>query len=253
MEEVPESEQMRWRLTREEHAQELKKATRLAAPMVAVSVLQYLVQVASVVAVGHLGQLSLSTALPSPLLWLMSPASVSITRVSNELGAGNPNQAKVVVLVISSLAIIEAIIVGIVLFCCRYVLGYAYSSEKQVVHYIGVMTPLICLSIFMDSLQAVLSGVARGSGWQKIGAYINIGAFYLVGLPIGLILGFVLHLRAKGFWIGIISGTAVQLALLSVITRATNWQKQANETRTRIFARNPHEEQSDQRTRSTST
>ena len=57
-----------------------------------------------------------------------------------------------------SLAIIEAVIVGIVLFCCRYVLGYAYSNEKELVHYIGVMTPLICLSIFMDSIQAVLSG-----------------------------------------------------------------------------------------------
>ncbi|KAF7850831.1 hypothetical protein BT93_L4950 [Corymbia citriodora subsp. variegata] len=79
------------------------------------------------------------------------------TRVSNELGAGNPNRARVVVLVIMSLAIIEAVIVGIVLFCCRDVLGYAYSNDKQVVHYIGVMTPLICLSIIMDSIQAVLS------------------------------------------------------------------------------------------------
>lgn len=80
------------------------------------------------------------------------------TRVSNELGAGNPDRARVVVLVTLSLAIIEVVIVGIVLFCCRHVLGYAYSNEKEVVHYIGVMTPLICLSIFMDSIQAVLSG-----------------------------------------------------------------------------------------------
>ncbi|KAI3430027.1 uncharacterized protein J3R85_008302 [Psidium guajava] len=167
------------------------------------------------------------------------------TRVSNELGAGNPNRARVAVLAILSLASIEAVIMGTALFCCRHVLGYAYSNEKQVVHYIGVMTPLICLSIFMDSIQAVLSGVARGSGWQRIGAYVNIGAFYLIGLPIGLILGFVLHLQAKGLWIGVVSGTAVQSALLSLITGATNWQKQANETRKRIFAQNPHQEQCD--------
>ncbi|KAK3409409.1 hypothetical protein EUGRSUZ_J01528 [Eucalyptus grandis] len=175
------------------------------------------------------------------------------TRVSNELGAGKPNRARVAVLAILSLAIIEAVIVGTTLFCCRHVLGYAYSNEKQVVHYIGVMTSLICLSIFMDSIQAVLSGVARGSGWQRIGAYVNIGAFYLIGLPVGLVLGFVLHLRAKGLWIGIISGTAVQSALLSLITGATNWQKQANEAKKRIFAQNPHQEQCDQRTRIIST
>ncbi|KAI6670558.1 hypothetical protein NL676_005443 [Syzygium grande] len=148
------------------------------------------------------------------------------TRVSNELGAGNPNRARVAVLAILSLAIIEAVILGTSLFCCRHVLGYAYSNEEQVVHYIGVMTPLICLSIFMDSLQAVLSGVATGSGWQHIGAYINLGAFYLIGLPMGVISGFVLHLRAKGLWIGVVSGTTVQSALLSLVTGATNWQKQ---------------------------
>jgi uncharacterized membrane protein len=56
------------------------------------------------------------------------------------------------------LSVTEAIIVSVTLFCCRYVLGYAYSSEKQVVNYIAVMAPLICVSIVMDGLQAVLSG-----------------------------------------------------------------------------------------------
>ncbi|XP_030536808.1 protein DETOXIFICATION 14-like [Rhodamnia argentea] len=175
------------------------------------------------------------------------------TRVSNELGAGNPNRARVAVLAILSLASIEAVIMGTALFCCRHVLGYAYSNEKQVVHYIGVMTPLVCLSIFMDSLQAVLSGVATGTGWQHIGAYINLGAFYLIGLPTGVISGFVLHLRAKGLWIGVVSGTAVQLALLFLVTGATNWQKQANKVRNRIFAQNSYQEQREQRTRSIST
>ncbi|PKI69951.1 hypothetical protein CRG98_009826 [Punica granatum] len=63
---------------------------------------------------------------------------------------------------------------------------------------------------------------------QHIGAYINLGAFYLVGLPLGLMLGFVAQLRAKGFWIGIVSGTAVQSALLALITAFTDWRKQEN-------------------------
>ena len=70
------------------------------------------------------------------------------------------------------------------------------------------------------------SGVARGSGWQHIGAYVNLGAFYLVGLPVGAVLGFMLHLRGKGLWIGIVIGTFVQSTLLSLITGFTNWKKQ---------------------------
>ncbi|KAJ0042971.1 hypothetical protein Pint_18695 [Pistacia integerrima] len=157
------------------------------------------------------------------------------TRVSNELGAGNPLVARMAVWAALFLASIEAVTVSTVLFSCRYVLGYAYSSDKQVVKYIAVMTPLICLSVITDSFQAVLSGVARGSGWQHIGAYINLGAFYLVGLPIAGVLGFVAHLKGKGLWIGIVAGSIVQLTFLSLITSLTNWKKQAAKARERVF------------------
>jgi Na+-driven multidrug efflux pump len=35
----------------------------------------------------------------------------------------------------------------------------------------------------------VVAGVAIGSGWQALVAYVNIGSYYLVGVPIGIILG----------------------------------------------------------------
>lgn len=34
------------------------------------------------------------------------------------------------------------------------------------------------------------SGVAIGSGWQGIVAYVNLATYYLIGLPIGCVLGF---------------------------------------------------------------
>ncbi|PON50278.1 Multi antimicrobial extrusion protein [Trema orientale] len=159
------------------------------------------------------------------------------TRVSNELGAGKPEAARLAVVVAMFLAITEAVLVSTILFLCRSVLGYVYSSDKEVVHYIAVMAPLICLSVFMDSLQAVLSGVARGSGWQHRGAYINLGAFYVVGLPMGVVLGFVLHLRGKGLWIGIVIGSAMQSTLLSLVTSLTNWKIQAMKARERVLVK----------------
>ncbi|KAH9739213.1 protein DETOXIFICATION [Citrus sinensis] len=156
------------------------------------------------------------------------------TRVSNELGAGNLQAARVAVWAATSYAVVEAVIVGTILFCCRYFLGYAYTKDNQVVHYVAVMAPLICLSVITDSLQAVFSGVAKGCGWQHIGVYINLGAFYLVGLPVGAALGFVAHLRGKGLWIGIVAGSVVQSTLLSLATTFTNWKKQAAMARMRV-------------------
>lgn len=69
-------------------------------------------------------------------------------------------------------------------------------------------------------------GVARGSGWQHLGAYVNLGAYYLVGIPVALLLGFVWHLRGLGLWSGLVAGATVQSIMLSLITSLTNWEKQ---------------------------
>ncbi|KAJ4974455.1 hypothetical protein NE237_007629 [Protea cynaroides] len=157
------------------------------------------------------------------------------TRVSNELGAGKPQAARVAVCAVMLIAVTETLIVSSILFACRYILGYAYSNEKEVTSYVTEMVPLISLSVIMDSMQGVLSGVARGCGWQHVGAYVNLGAFYLVGIPIAIVLAFHLHLRGKGLWIGILIGSTLQSALLALITSCTNWQKQAINARERIF------------------
>jgi Na+-driven multidrug efflux pump len=37
-----------------------------------------------------------------------------------------------------------------------------------------------------------VSGVAVGSGWQAIVAFVNIGSYYIVGVPLGVLLGWLL-------------------------------------------------------------
>ncbi|KAL0431356.1 UNVERIFIED_CONTAM: protein DETOXIFICATION 8 [Sesamum radiatum] len=58
--ELTDREAATWNTKLPDLVQELKKVSYIAAPMVTVSVLQYLLQVVSVIMVGHLGQLTLS-------------------------------------------------------------------------------------------------------------------------------------------------------------------------------------------------
>ncbi|KAK4477675.1 hypothetical protein RD792_016920 [Penstemon davidsonii] len=120
------------------------------------------------------------------------------TLISNELGAGKPEAARVALYAILVLSVAEFLIASIAIFACGHILGYVFSEEKIVVDYVRKMAPFLGLSITVDSLQAVLSGVPRGSGWQHIGAYVNLGSYYLVGVPVTLLLGFVLHLKGQG-------------------------------------------------------
>lgn len=36
-------------------------------------------------------------------------------------------------------------------------------------------------------------GVAVGGGWQALVAYINLGCYYIFGLPLGFLLGYLFH------------------------------------------------------------
>ena len=73
--------------------------------------------------------------------------------------------------------------------------------------------------------------VPRGSGWQDIGAYVNLEAYYLVGVPVGVVLAFVVYLKGKGLWIRILTGSTVQAFLLALKTIFTNWEKHVISTK----------------------
>ncbi|XP_041015448.1 protein DETOXIFICATION 12-like [Juglans microcarpa x Juglans regia] len=158
------------------------------------------------------------------------------TRISNELGAGNPEAARVALFAALFLAVIETSIVSTTILASRPFLGYNFCNNREIVDYVTAMAPLISLSIIPDSLRGVLSGIARGSGWQHIGACVNLGAFYLCGLPVSAFLGFWVQFRGRELWIFIQTGSFVQTVLLSIITSCTNWEKQASKARERIFA-----------------
>ena len=40
-------------------------------------------------------------------------------------------------------------------------------------------------------------GVAVGCGWQAFVAYVNVGCYYIIGIPVGAVLGFKFNLGAK--------------------------------------------------------
>ncbi|KAM0961257.1 hypothetical protein ACFX13_020984 [Malus domestica] len=163
------------------------------------------------------------------------------TRVSNELGAGNPQGARIATFAAMFLAVLNASIIITILFACRKAFGYTFSNEKEVIDYITTMVPLLCLSVILDSMYGVLSGIVRGTGWQHIGAWVNLGAFYLCGIPVAIALAFWLQLRRRGLWIGIQVGTFGQVSLLSLVTICANWEKQASNARERIFEGRPPE------------
>ncbi|KAF8407732.1 hypothetical protein HHK36_006867 [Tetracentron sinense] len=115
-------------------------------------------------------------------------------------------------------------------------LSSTVSNEEEVVNYVAMMMPVLALSIFLDGIQCVLSGTARGCGWQTIGAFVNLGAYYLVGIPSAILLAFVFHFGGRGLWWGIICALIVQGLSFIIITLRTNWEQEAKKAIDRVYS-----------------
>ncbi|PON34561.1 Multi antimicrobial extrusion protein, partial [Parasponia andersonii] len=144
-------------------------------------------------------------------------------RVANELGAGNGKGAKFATIV----SVVTSIVIGLFFLAFDYdipnEMALIFSSSKHVLEEVNVVwSKILYIGQYYKGKR-----VAVGSGWQSYVAYINLGCYYLIGLPLGyLICGF--HQGVMGIWAGMIfGGTAVQTLILAIITIRCDWEKEA--------------------------
>ncbi|XP_020174024.1 protein DETOXIFICATION 35 [Aegilops tauschii subsp. strangulata] len=153
-------------------------------------------------------------------------AAISV-RVSNELGAGRPRAAMHAVIVI----IAESLLIG--LLCMALVLIFRdnfaiiYTTDLELQHAVSKIAGLLGLTMVLNSVQPVVSGVAVGGGWQGLVAYINLGCYYVLGLPLGYLLGYKFNYGVGGIWAGMLCGIALQTLILLFIVWRTDWNAEA--------------------------
>ena len=75
----------------------------------------------------------------------------------------------------------------------------ALNQYYQVCLFTWILDDLLRLAVFTCKLNylTLMAGVAIGCGWQAVVAYVNLAAYYCVGLPIGMVLGFKTDMGVK--------------------------------------------------------
>ncbi|KAJ7965020.1 Protein DETOXIFICATION [Quillaja saponaria] len=165
------------------------------------------------------------------MLGLSAAASV---RVSNELGAGHPRVAKFSVLVVTGTSIIISLIFSVIILIFKVELSKLFTTDSSVIEAVSGLTPLLAISVFLNGIQPILSGVAIGSGWQALVAYVNLATYYIIGLPIGCVLGFKTSLQVAGIWWGMVIGVLLQTITLIILTARTNWNVEVEKAADRL-------------------
>ncbi|RVX21507.1 Protein detoxification 48 [Vitis vinifera] len=162
------------------------------------------------------------------------PSSLSLavsTRVGNMLGANQPGKAKVSALVALSCAIFTSFIAMSFMTTMRNAWGQAFSADKAIVSLTAMTMPVVGLCELGNCPQTTGCGVLRGSARPTLGANINLGSFYAIGLPISVLMGFFMDMGLLGLWLGLVGAQTVCALVMLLVTLRTDWVAQAHRAR----------------------
>jgi len=92
----------------------------------------------------------------------------------------------------------------------------AYTSVPEVVALAAVLIPIAGLFQVFDGVQVVSAGVLRGAGDTHAAMIANLLGFWLIGIPVSLLLGFTAKLGVVGLWWGFVAGLAAVAFFLTL-------------------------------------
>ncbi|KAI9119221.1 hypothetical protein K1719_009896 [Acacia pycnantha] len=149
------------------------------------------------------------------------------TRVGNELGADRPYRAKLSAVVSVFIASVMGFSATIFASAIRYRWGRMFTDDEQILRLTSAALPILGLCELGNCPQTVGCGVVRGTARPTMAANVNLSAFYLVGMPVAVGLGFWMDLGFRGLWLGLLSAQVCCAGLMLYVIGTTDWDFQA--------------------------
>ncbi|KAF3340163.1 MATE efflux family protein 5 [Carex littledalei] len=158
------------------------------------------------------------------------PSSLSFgvsTRVGNELGANRPKKAKRA----ATVGMVCGFVLGMLAFgfatAVRNVWASMFTVDPAIISLTAAVLPILGACELGNCPQTTGCGVLRGSARPKVGAYINLGSFYGVGMPVAVALAFWCRFDFSGLWFGLLFAQFTCVLLMIPMIRSTDWKSQA--------------------------
>lgn len=149
------------------------------------------------------------------------------TRVGNELGGNRPDKARVSAMVSVFLAGVMGFSATMFASGLRDRWGRMFTSDVEILRLTSAALPILGLCELGNCPQTVGCGVLRGSARPSTAANVNLGAFYLVGMPVAVGLGFWLGVGFCGLWVGLLAAQVCCAGMMLYVVGTTDWNRQA--------------------------
>jgi len=200
----------------------IKKILRLGFP----SAFQYLFEVGAfsfaVIMVGWLGTKQLAAhqiAINLASISFMAALGVSIAgniRVGNAVGKQDTKEIRRAGFSAIFLGASIMAFAGIIFVLFRELLPRLYVDDVKVISFASSLLVIAALFQISDGIQAVGIGILRGLTDVKGPTLITFIAYWILGLPIAYLLGFIFDLGVEGVWIGLLIGLTASAVMLTV-------------------------------------
>ncbi|MEC1521106.1 MATE family efflux transporter [Neobacillus niacini] len=139
----------------------------------------------------------------------MIPISISMAQtvlVSYEVGARRYKDAKSYSWLGIYLAILIALITGVLVVLFRYQVAGFYSNEAEVINLTAHFLIFALFFQISDAIQVTAQAALRGYKDVNLAFIMTLIAYWLICLPVGYVLANFTGLGATGYWLGLTAG-----------------------------------------------
>ncbi|KAG7443546.1 MATE efflux family protein [Guyanagaster necrorhizus] len=187
-----------------------------------------------------LGPVALATQsvlLVSASTTFQAPFSLSVAasvRIGNLLGERKARRAGIA----SNASLVMSLIMSS-LFCIMFLAfrnswGYLFNDDPAVIAQTAAILPIVAVFQVFDGGAAVSGGVLRAQGKQVTGALLNLSAYYIIGIPFGILLTFKAGMGLHGLWYGLTISLIYCAVLGTIVCIRTDWNHEVTKAMARL-------------------
>jgi MATE family multidrug resistance protein len=207
----------------------LRQLTRLGLPAAGQILLEVSAWNLATFAAGYLSPVALAThqiVLNYASITYMVPLGISAAAavsVGHAVGAGDAARARRAGWLALALGTGFMLLAAVVLFAAPGPLIRLYTSDPRVLGVGRSLLMIVAAFEIFDGIQTVATGALRGLGETRVPMLANLVGYWVMGLPLGFLLCFVLRRGIYGLWMGL------TLALIVIaFTLLIRWRRDSS-------------------------
>lgn len=200
----------------------IKKITKLGAPVA----LQYSFEISAfsgagilIGSIGKVEQAAHFTALSLAAFTYMLAtgiANAATIKTGNNFGSKNFGPLRLSAIASYHIVIVFMSFTALIFMLANNYLPYIYTSDPTVITIAAQLLILAGFFQLFDGTQVVGLGVLRGLGDVNMPTFITFLSYWVIGIPVGYVLGIELKMGVEGIWYGLTFGLLTASILLFI-------------------------------------